>query len=174
MCTRATERSYLSPPRAPINLRSPRRSAWRQRRSLAGTFSAGRIAALLIQGPPELSQPQRTYLQGFIGFCPEVVRLCSLAVQFRGMLRWRNAQLLEPWLRRARSSGLPNVAHYAKRLARDFDAVKLSISIPWNNGPIEGQINRFKVIKLQIYGRAELALLRARVLPFVEPVAGHG
>jgi transposase len=49
-----------------------------------------------------------------------------------------------------------------------------SISVPWNNGPIEGHINRLKVIKRQMYGRAGFALLRARVLPFVEPMAGHG
>jgi transposase len=103
-----------------------------------------------------------------------VARLRSLALQFRGMLRWRNARLLEPWLTRARNSGFTNLAHYAKRLSRDLDAVKLSISLPWNNGPLEGQINRLKVIKRQMYGRAGFALLRARVLPFVEPVAANG
>jgi hypothetical protein len=138
------------------------------------SFSAGRVAALLIQAMPELSQDQRTYLQGFIDFCPEVVRLRSLALQFRGMLRWRNARLLEPRLKRARNSGFTNVAHYAKRLSRDLDAVKLSINLPWNNGPLEGQINRLKVIKRQMYGRAGFALLRARVLPFLEPVAANG
>jgi transposase len=41
----------------------------------------------------------------------------------------------------------------------------LAIETPWNNGPIEGQINRLKVIKRQMYGRAGFELLKARVLP---------
>jgi len=49
--------------------------------------------------------------------------------------------------------------------ARDLGAVELAIETPWNNGPIEGQINRLKVIKRQMYGRAGFELLKARVLP---------
>jgi transposase len=41
----------------------------------------------------------------------------------------------------------------------------LAIETPWNNGPIEGQINRLKVIKRQMYGRAGFELLKAGVLP---------
>jgi transposase len=33
----------------------------------------------------------------------------------------------------------------------------------WSNGPVEGQVNRLKMIKRQMYGRAGLELLRARV-----------
>jgi transposase len=33
-----------------------------------------------------------------------------------------------------------------------------------SNGPVEGLLNRVKTIKLQMYGRAGLVLLRARVL----------
>jgi transposase len=50
-------------------------------------------------------------------------------------------------------------------LRRDLGAVELAIETPWNNGPIEGQINRLKVIKRQMYGRAGFELLKARVLP---------
>jgi len=41
-----------------------------------------------------------------------------------------------------------------------------AITTPWSNGPLEGQINRLKAIKRQMYGRAGFALLKARVLPF--------
>ena len=39
------------------------------------------------------------------------------------------------------------------------------VSEPWSNGPVEGQLNRLKVLKLQMYGRAGIELLRARLLP---------
>jgi Cu/Ag efflux pump CusA len=42
----------------------------------------------------------------------------------------------------------------------DVRAVRLSITVPWSNGPIEGQINRLKVIKRQMYGRAGFELAR--------------
>ena len=53
-----------------------------------------------------------------------------------------------------------------KTLRRDIAAVELSIATPWNNGPLEGHINRLKVIKRQMYGRAGFELLKARVLPW--------
>jgi len=49
-------------------------------------------------------------------------------------------------------------------LRRDWDAVVAAFTLPWSNGPVEGQINRLKLIKRQMYGRAGLGLLRARVL----------
>jgi transposase len=53
-------------------------------------------------------------------------------------------------------------------LRRDWEAVKLSITTPWSNGPIEGHINRLKAIR-QMYGRAGFELLKARVLPWEAP-----
>ena len=64
-------------------------------------------------------------------------------------------------------SFLPN---YARNLRRDYRAVELAIETPWSNGPVEGQINRLKAIKRQMYGRAGFELLKARVMPF-EPLA---
>jgi len=57
-------------------------------------------------------------------------------------------------------------AQFASTLRRDLEAVKLSITKPWSNGPIEGHINRLKAIKRQMYGRAGFELLKARVLPW--------
>jgi hypothetical protein len=47
-----------------------------------------------------------------------------------------------------------------------LEAVELSIATPWNNGSIEGHINRLKAIKRQTYGRAGFELLKARVMPW--------
>jgi len=70
------------------------------------------------------------------------------------------------WLDRAETSAFPSTARYARALRRDVDAVRFSIEVPWSNGPIEGQINRLKTIKRQMYGRAGFELLKARVVPF--------
>jgi transposase len=43
--------------------------------------------------------------------------------------------------------------------------VEAAVSEPWSNGPVEGQLNRLKMLKRQMYGRASIELLRARLLP---------
>jgi transposase len=82
------------------------------------------------------------------------------------MLRWRSAKRLTTWIDSATVSGFRFTAQFARTLRRDLEAVKLSMTTPWSNGPIEGQINRLKAIKRQMYGRAGFELLKARVLPW--------
>ncbi|MBH8599042.1 transposase [Thermoactinomyces sp. CICC 10523] len=53
---------------------------------------------------------------------------------------------------------------FALGIRRDFDAVYASLSLEWSNGPVEGHIHRLKLIKRQMYGRANFNLLRNRIL----------
>ena len=129
-------------------------------------YSSGRVAALLIQPPRKLSAPQAGYLGTFLRFCPEAHQLRRLALRFRVMLRWRNAGRLRTWMNAATASRFAFLAQFAKTLGRDLEAVRLAITTPWSNGPLEGHINRLKVIKRQMYGRASFELLKARVLPW--------
>ena len=114
------------------------------------------MAGLLLK-PEALSKEQKRHLEAFLHFCPKARQLRKLALQFRAMLRWRKAGQLGPWMKRAAASGA---------LRRDLDAVKLALTTKWSTGPLEGHINRLKMIKRQMYGRAGFELLRARVLPW--------
>jgi transposase len=69
-------------------------------------------------------------------------------------------------MEKAKNSGFPFLAQFARTLRRDMDAVELAITTPWSNGLIEGHINRLKTLKRQMYGRARFELLKARVLPW--------
>ena len=82
------------------------------------------------------------------------------------MLRCRTAKRLAAWMHAAVSSDYHFLAQFARVLKRDVDAVKQAITSRWSNGPVEGHINRLKMIKRQMYGRAGFELLRARVLPW--------
>ena len=53
----------------------------------------------------------------------------------------------------------------AAGLRQDEAAVRAALTTPWSNGPVEGQVNRLKVIKRQMYGRAGL--------PFAEGASGQ-
>ena len=82
------------------------------------------------------------------------------------MLRWRKAKRLAAWMHAAVSSEFHFLAQFARVLRRDLDAVKQAVTNQWSNGPVEGHINRLKMIKRQMYGRAGFELLKARVLPW--------
>ena len=113
-------------------------------------FSAGRIAALLLTPPRNLSATQRTYRDSFLRFCPAAYKVRSLALQFRAMLRWQRSGRLVPWIKTVTGSGFAFLTQFARTLRRDLRAVELSIETPWNNGPLEGHINRLKVIKRDV------------------------
>lgn len=87
-------------------------------------------------------------------------------MQFRAMMRWRNAGKLVDWIEAAMASGLRFLGDFARNLKRDQQAVTLAITSRWNNWPMEGHINRLKTIKRQMYGRAGFDLLKSRVLPW--------
>ncbi|WP_446685423.1 hypothetical protein [Kibdelosporangium aridum] len=49
-------------------------------------------------------------------------------------------------------------------LRRDQEAVTAGLTLPWNSDPVEGHVNRIKMFKRQMFGRAKPDLLRKRVL----------
>ena len=102
------------------------------------------MAGLLFK-PEGLSPEQKRHLEAFLQFCPKARQLRKLALQFRAMLRWRKAERLKAWMEKAVASEFFFLAQFARTLHRDLDAVTLGITTPWNNGPLEGHINRLKI-----------------------------
>ena len=80
---------------------------------------------------------------------------------FADLLRQGDTAALDPWLEAAATTELRGIA---TGLKQDKAAVRAAIAEPWSNGPVEGQVNRLKLIKRSIYGRAKFDLLRQRVL----------
>jgi len=95
---------------------------------------------------------------------PEVKTAQELAQGFFRLVRKREREGLEAWMRAVAESGIRELEQFCAGLRRDWDAVVAALTLPWSNGPVEGEINRLKLIKRQMYGRAGLGLLRARVL----------
>jgi transposase len=88
----------------------------------------------------------------------------ALAQDCAGLIRRRQPTQLDPWLARAATSALPPFRCFAKGLRKDDAAVQEGVTLPWSQGPIEGPINRLKMRKRQIFGRARLDLLVQRFL----------
>jgi transposase len=88
----------------------------------------------------------------------------QLVLRFQRMVKQRRRKDLAQWLDDAGKSGIPELAGFAKGLEADRVAVENGLSCKWSNGQTEGQVNRLKMIKRQMYGRANFDLLRLRVI----------
>jgi transposase len=95
---------------------------------------------------------------------PEVAEAIDLAQDFATLVRQRQPAQLDPWLVRATTSTLEALRRFATGLWDDYQAVKAGVTLPWSTGPVEGHINRLKMLKRQMFGRAHLDLLRCRFL----------
>ena len=101
----------------------------------------------------------------------EVAEAIDLAQDFTHLVRQRQPAHLDPWLKRAASSTLEALQRFAAGLSEDYAAVKAGVTLPWSNGPVEGHINRLKMLKRQMFGRARLDLLSRRFV--LAPREGH-
>src|SRR5689334_17467307 len=93
------------------------------------------------------------------------------AVSFRTLLRVGKRASLHRWMKQARKTGIHSLVRFVRTLKQDLAAVEAAVSTRWSNGPVEGHINRLKMLKRQMYGRAGVELLRARLRP--EPAFGR-
>jgi transposase len=120
-------------------------------------ISPQQTAWQILKGTPS-AQP---YLEELYRCSPEIARLAHLGREFFRIVRTRDLTAWPKWLETAR---LTSLRGFASCLARDQDAVQAALSLPWSNGPVEGQVHRLKLIKRQMYGRAKFDLLKLRVL----------
>lgn len=132
--------------------------------SIRRPWSAGYAVWLLIKAPEKLSDEERAALDRILQASPVVKRAYQFGQAFLRIVRQRYTRALNPWLEALLESDLTELRRFARSLKKDQDAVWAALSFPWSNAQVEGQINRLKFIKRQMYGRAEFDLLRLRVL----------
>lgn len=95
---------------------------------------------------------------------PALAIAIDLAQEFAQLVRQRDPKQLDRWFEKASSSSLTQFQRFAKSLKEDYAAVKAGATLAVSNGQVEGQINRLKMLKRQMYGRAGLDLLSRRFL----------
>lgn len=95
---------------------------------------------------------------------PELSEAICLTQGFIALVRQRLPENLDSWLEKAKRSTVKAFQSFAKGLSEDYDAVKAGITLEVSNGPVEGQNNRLKMIKRQMFGRAGLDLLAKRFI----------
>lgn len=96
--------------------------------------------------------------------CDEVKTGQKLVMEFFRIVRKRLGGELDAWLLAVSESKVPELMGFASGLARDKAAVMAALTVGWNNGQTEGQVNRLKFLKRRGFGRANFDLLQQRVL----------
>jgi transposase len=119
---------------------------------------------LLVREPSQLTPEQVFQCQALCTQCAEAATIYPLAQRFVNLVKQRQVDELDPWLKDARASDLSTFRHLAADLQQDYAAVKAALTLDASNGQLEGQISRLKYLKRQMYGRAKFDLLRLRVL----------
>ena len=88
----------------------------------------------------------------------------TLTQQFVAMVKDRNAQPLDTWLLACQTSGISELDTFAQGLQKERSALQTALTLPYSNGPVEGNVNKLKYIKRSMYGRGGFPLLKQRVL----------
>jgi transposase len=118
----------------------------------------------LARRPDELDDDERIHVQMLLAEYPSVATVYALVQRFGQMVRNRQAVDLEAWLADATASGIAELGGFVQGIQRDRAAVEAGLTLEWSQGQVEGQITRLKLLKRQMYGRANFDLLRQRVL----------
>lgn len=121
------------------------------------------LAWSLIQDPNQL-EPAQTLAIRRICQHSQIAQTYQLAQQFRAMIRNHEAPTLDSWLNACAASNISDLMTFATGIRHDYAAVRAALATRWSNGQTEGQVNRLKYLKRQMYGRANFDLLRQRVL----------
>jgi transposase len=125
---------------------------------------SARQASWMLLQPEKLKEEEQKIIELLCRLSPEIARAQELALNFVELIRERRVDELRQWLIAALRSGVPEFIGFANGVTDDLQAVKAALEYEWSQGQVEGQVHRLKMIKRQMYGRAKLDLLRARVL----------
>lgn len=122
-----------------------------------------KMAWLMVLPPEKLDEDQQKMLK-HLRTDDGINQFYELAQDFRRILNTRSVAEFDVWLTRADHFSVKSVNNFAKALRDEYAFIQASLLYEWSNRQTEGQINRLKFIKRQMYGRASFDLLRQKVL----------
>ena len=114
--------------------------------------------------PEELEPNQKEYVRELQGLSPDIRSELKLVKEFQSLLVGKQVGKFDQWRLSLVQSGLKELQSFSTGLMKDEEAVRAAMTCDWSNGQVEGNLNRLKMIKRMMFGRAGFALLKARVL----------
>ncbi|MFZ2048337.1 MAG: transposase, partial [Trebonia sp.] len=122
------------------------------------------LARWILTSPGNLGDDEKAELAAARERCPHLDALTGHVTAFAEIITTLHGGRLGDWITAVEADDQPDLHSFTRGLKHDHDAVLNGLTLPWNSGIVEGNVNRLKMIKRQMYGRAAFPLLRKRVL----------
>jgi transposase len=122
------------------------------------------ITSWILRRPDDLDTDEALKLKQVLATCPHLDATATHVNAFAEMLTGRHGDRLDSWMASVDTDDLPHLHRFVTGLKRDYHAVRNGLTLSHSSGTVEGTVNRIKMIKRQMYGRAKFDLLRKRIL----------
>ncbi|MFC9769312.1 ISL3 family transposase [Rhodococcus jostii] len=122
------------------------------------------ITSWMLHHPDTLTDDEQLGLKQVLASCQHLETTAAHVTAFAEMLTGRHGDRLASWMVAVASDDLPHLQRFVRGIERDHAAVLNGLTLPHNSGAVEGNVNRIKMLKRQMYGRAGFDLLRKRIL----------
>ncbi|WTE75341.1 ISL3 family transposase [Streptomyces sp. NBC_01615] len=122
------------------------------------------VVRWIMTNPERLAETDAADLKAIRTACPQLDAAARHVRDFATMMRHHCGDLLPAWMDRVLADDLPALHSLVNGLRRDIAAVTADFSTSWSSGQVEGHVTRVKLLKRMGFGRANLDLLRRRVL----------
>jgi len=106
----------------------------------------------------DLTDDEKQHLKQILHHSDTLTTVNQLVSDFAGMVRERQGRHLDTWIAAAKDSRITHLHSFANGLLNDYDAVRNGLTLAWSSGAVEGNVNRIKMIKRMMYGRASRML----------------
>ena len=127
-------------------------------------YSPRRLSYILMKDEDKQSDTEKRFFQCLFETSSTIKKATELTLEFCGIVRKRKADEFDDWLTRAENSDVIPLVNFTAGIRNDYDAIKNACTLEWSNGQVEGQVNRLKNIKRQMYGRGSFELLKKMVV----------
>ncbi|MEW2402018.1 transposase [Streptomyces sp. NPDC046862] len=122
------------------------------------------VTSWLTRHPDHLDEDRTQQLKTVLSRCPELDQAAQHVRSFAELMNNRNGHRLGQWIEAVQADDVPSLHTFTAGLGQDLDAVVAGLSMRYSSGAVEGHNNRIKMLKRQMFGRANFDLLRKRVL----------
>ncbi|MFD7163683.1 ISL3 family transposase [Streptomyces violascens] len=122
------------------------------------------VSGWITRRPDRLDEDDAQRLKEILDRCPPLARTREHVRMFAELMNERRGRELKQWIAAVQADPIPPLHTFANGLLTDLDAVVAGLSLPYSSGVVEGHNNKIKMIKRQMFGRANFDLLRKRIL----------
>ena len=114
--------------------------------------------------PGHLTKEETAKLGQVKARSPQLSATAGHVTAFAEMMTGRHGERLPAWIAAVERDDLPSLHSFTRGIRHDQPAVVNGLTLAHSSGAVEGNVCRVKALKRQMFGRANLDLLRKRIL----------